>query len=85
MNASDVLKNLGIEPTNPGACGRGWITGKGTVLESINPTNGKAIAGVRQADSTTYEKVATAATRRSSRGGWSRADARNWCGRWKTS
>jgi aldehyde dehydrogenase (NAD+) len=61
MSASDVLKSLGIEPTNPGACGRGWITGKGTVLDSVNPTNGQVIASVRQADAAAYEKVAAAA------------------------
>jgi aldehyde dehydrogenase (NAD+) len=61
MSASDVLKSLGIEPTNPGACGHGWITGKGTVLDSVNPTNGQVIASVRQADAAAYEKVAAAA------------------------
>jgi len=61
MNTSDILKSLGLEATNPGACGRGWITGKGTVLESINPTTGRVIAGVRQADAAAYERVATAA------------------------
>jgi len=61
MNASDILKSLGIEATNPGACGRGWITGKGTALESVNPTTGQVIAAVRQADAAAYEQVATAA------------------------
>ena len=59
MNTSDILKSLGIEATNPGACGRGWITGKGTELESVNPTTGEVIATVRQADGATYERVAT--------------------------
>jgi aldehyde dehydrogenase (NAD+) len=61
MNASEILKSLGIEGSNPGACGGSWITGKGTALESVNPTNGQGIAAVRQADAATYEGVATAA------------------------
>ncbi|MCJ7441223.1 MAG: aldehyde dehydrogenase family protein [Thermoanaerobaculaceae bacterium] len=59
MHTSDILKSLGIEATNPGACGRGWITGKGAELESVNPTTGEVIATVRQADGATYERVAT--------------------------
>jgi len=59
MHTSDILKSLGIEATNPGACGRGWITGKGAELESVNPTIGEVIATVRQADGATYERVAT--------------------------
>jgi L-aminoadipate-semialdehyde dehydrogenase len=61
MQTSEILKNLGLEPSNPGAHGRGWITGKGTELESINPTTGAVIASVRQADAGTYDRVATAA------------------------
>jgi aldehyde dehydrogenase (NAD+) len=61
MRPSEILKSLGIEATNPGAYGRGWITGKGAKLESINPTTGKAIASVQQADAATYERVALAA------------------------
>ena len=61
MHTSEVLKNLGLEPSNPGAHGRGWITGKGAELESVNPTTGEVIACVRQADAATYDRVATAA------------------------
>jgi aldehyde dehydrogenase (NAD+) len=59
MNTSEILKNLSIEATNAGACGHGWITGKGAELESINPTTGEVIARVRQADAGTYDRVAT--------------------------
>ena len=61
MQTNDILKSLGIAPTNPGAHGRGWITGKGSELESINPSTGEVIAAVTQADSAAYERVATAA------------------------
>ncbi len=61
MQINEILKNLGLEASNPGAHGRGWITGKGHELESINPSTGEVIASVRQADSATYERVAAAA------------------------
>jgi aldehyde dehydrogenase (NAD+) len=61
MHTSEILKSLGIEATNPGACGRGWVTGKGAELESINPTTGEVIARVRQADAAPYERVAASA------------------------
>jgi aldehyde dehydrogenase (NAD+) len=61
MRPSEILKSLGIEQTNPGAYGRGWITGKGAALDSINPTTSKVIASVRQVDAATYDRVATAA------------------------
>jgi aldehyde dehydrogenase (NAD+) len=59
MNPSEILKSLSIDATNPGACGRGWITGKGAELESVNPTTGEVIARVRQADAAAYDRVAT--------------------------
>ena len=68
MNASDVLKSLGIEPTNPGACGRGWITGKGTVLESINPTNGRQSPACARPTRPPTRRWRRPPTRRSSRG-----------------
>jgi aldehyde dehydrogenase (NAD+) len=61
MQTSEILKSLGLEASNPGAHGRGWITGKGHELESINPTTGKVIAAVRQADAAAYERVAATA------------------------
>jgi aldehyde dehydrogenase (NAD+) len=61
MHTSEILRSLSIEATNPGACGRGWVTGKGAELESVNPTTAEVIARVRQADAATYERVATSA------------------------
>ncbi len=61
MQESEILESLAIEASNAGACGRDWITGKGSELKSFNPTTGKAIAAVRQADAATYDRVATVA------------------------
>ena len=58
MNA--LLKQLGIEATNAGACtGQDcWISDPaGKPLTSINPTTGKPIADVIQATADTYETV----------------------------
>jgi aldehyde dehydrogenase (NAD+) len=57
MNTADVLRELEIEPVNPGACGAGWIDTSGDELASINPATGCAIARVRQASAEDYEHV----------------------------
>ncbi len=57
-----VLKNLGIESSNPGAAiGAKWLATKGEMLTSFSPVDGKAIAQVRLAESDAYEKVVKAA------------------------
>jgi aldehyde dehydrogenase (NAD+) len=61
MQTSEILKGLGIEASNPGAHGRAWIVGKGTVLESKNPTTGEVIASVQQVDASAYDRVANVA------------------------
>ncbi|MBU1880521.1 aldehyde dehydrogenase family protein, partial [bacterium] len=61
----EFLKELGIEGVNPGACsGPGaWSPTEGRdLLASINPTNGKEIARVAQANESDYEKVMEAAS-----------------------
>ncbi len=61
----DILKELGIEKINPGACsGPGaWAPTEGRdLIASINPTTGKEIAKVAQASEEDYEKVMEAAT-----------------------
>jgi aldehyde dehydrogenase (NAD+) len=61
-----LLLRLGIEDENPGACtGPGsWISDpRGEVLLSRNPATGEAIAGVRMATPSVYEKVIFAAER----------------------
>lgn len=58
-----LLKELGIEAVNPGACfgSNDWISDpKGKELTSFNPSTGEAIAKVVQATPATYEKVANA-------------------------
>jgi len=61
----DFLKELGIQDVNPGACygADGWITGEGReALVSLNPTTGKPIATVMQANEEDYEAVMAKAT-----------------------
>ncbi len=61
----DVLRELGIEAVNPGACsGPGaWSdTADRERLESINPATGEVIASVAQATEADYERVMEAAT-----------------------
>jgi aldehyde dehydrogenase (NAD+) len=61
MKSSDILKQLGIDEHNPGACARGWLTSKGSEIASLNPSDGRPIAWVRQSDAGTYERVAAVA------------------------
>ncbi len=56
----DMLKELGIEAMNPGACvGAGeWLARDGAdVLRSLNPATGEEIASVHQCNETDYELV----------------------------
>ncbi|MCO6452269.1 MAG: aldehyde dehydrogenase family protein [Caldilineales bacterium] len=62
MNA--LLKKLGIQETNPGACTgpNGWISDpNGKTLVSYNPATNEPIASIVQATPATYEKVMAAA------------------------
>jgi aldehyde dehydrogenase (NAD+) len=57
-----ILKNLGVEASNPGAAiGSKWLPTKGEVITSFSPVDGRAIAEVRLADADAYEKVVRAA------------------------
>ncbi|MFT7150761.1 MAG: aldehyde dehydrogenase (NAD+), partial [Nonlabens sp.] len=57
-----VLKNLGIESSNPGAAiGGKWLPTRGAMITSFSPVDGKAIAEVRMADAEDYDKVVKAA------------------------
>ncbi len=59
---NEILKKLGIEDVNYGACigASDWIkTTDSGKLESINPTNGERIATVYQCSEADYEKVIT--------------------------
>ncbi|MGD2253468.1 MAG: aldehyde dehydrogenase family protein, partial [Anaerolineales bacterium] len=57
-----LLKKLGIEAINPGACGGPdrWIKDpKGKELVSYNPTNDQPIAKVIQATAKSYQELAS--------------------------
>ena len=59
-----ILKKLGIEETNPGACTGpdGWIQDpEGSELISYNPTTEEPIASVVQATSESYQRVVSEA------------------------
>ena len=58
LTAIPLLERLGIEPTNSGACAGDWIESpQGALLDSINPTDGSAIAQVRLAAEEDYDEV----------------------------
>jgi aldehyde dehydrogenase (NAD+) len=58
INIQQVLKTLGIEETNRGACtGTIWIETGGEKMTSYSPADGKPIASVSQATKEDYEKV----------------------------
>jgi len=61
VHLADILDSLGLSETNSGAfCGH-WIETRGPILESINPTTGEVLAGVRTATAEDYEAVAGSA------------------------
>ncbi|MDJ0837246.1 MAG: aldehyde dehydrogenase family protein [Acidobacteriota bacterium] len=53
----DFLTRLGIEETNSGVFSDRWLEGRGEVVVSYSPADGKAIARVRTADAEEYEQV----------------------------
>ncbi|APW59880.1 aldehyde dehydrogenase family protein [Paludisphaera borealis] len=54
----DLLKRLGVEPVNPGACHERWIDHPGTEeQESINPATGRPLARVKLAGRADYDEV----------------------------
>src|ERR1017187_3003767 len=53
-----MLERLGIEPVNSGACAGDWIESpQGSILDSINPTDGSVIAQIRLAAEEDYAEV----------------------------
>ena len=48
VDTKKVLEKLGIKEINPGGFNGEWILGKGTVLDSVSPIDGKVIAKVQQ-------------------------------------
>ena len=59
--AEELLKQLGVEPSNAGACTGTWIETSGPELVSVNPANGEPLAVVSQARLEDYERVIRAA------------------------
>src|SRR6476620_10788482 len=58
MIMQDVLKHLGITDQNSGtSTGSNWIAGKGKIINSYSPVDGKLIAGVKSTDENSYEEV----------------------------
>jgi len=55
--SSEILKALGVQSVNHGACTGKWIETGGDELVSYNPTNGEPLASVRQATAEDYERV----------------------------
>ena len=55
-----ILKNLGIESTNPGAFNGTWY-GSGDKLDVVSPIDGKVIASVNQATPDEFEQTVAAA------------------------
>src|SRR5678815_1585598 len=57
--SSSVLRKLGIDTTNRGACygADGWIDASAGRLSSLNPATGQEIAGVSLATPESYDRV----------------------------
>jgi aldehyde dehydrogenase (NAD+) len=59
----DVLKQLGINTNNAGtSTGNKWIKGKGEVIKSFSPVDGKTIASVTSTTEADYQQVVRTAT-----------------------
>jgi aldehyde dehydrogenase (NAD+) len=53
-----VLRQLGLEEINPGLCSGGeWHQGRGEVLMSVSPADGREIAGIRLATREEYHVI----------------------------
>ncbi len=58
MSKLDFLKKLGLEKQNSGvSTGTEWLTGNGSLIESVSPADGSVIAHVRNANREDYETV----------------------------
>ena len=53
----EVLSRLGLTEVNPGAAIGGWIQTTGRVVNSVNPTTGEVLAGVRLANLDDYNRI----------------------------
>ena len=64
MTKENILKALGIDAENPGACigGSRWLKNDSDLLDSICPSDGKVLASVRMAGAEEYDQVMAAAS-----------------------
>ena len=54
----ELLEILHIKEKNPGGCtGQEWLEGKGDLLQSISPIDGKVIASISQVNESEYEVI----------------------------
>ena len=58
----ELLRRLGVQDSNPGACTGTWIETRGEPVVSLDPSSGEPIASVRRATVDDYERVAAQAT-----------------------
>tara|TARA_R110000868_G_scaffold190862_1_gene434800 strand:+ start:101900 stop:103465 length:1566 start_codon:yes stop_codon:yes gene_type:complete len=54
---SEIFKQLELDVTNLGACGKKWNVEGGDILSSTNPTTGEVLARIHCASETDYETV----------------------------
>ncbi|MEW5854415.1 MAG: aldehyde dehydrogenase family protein [Myxococcota bacterium] len=59
VDPRSVLEELSIRPENPGAYVGEWLTCRGPVLESRNPSTGEVLATIRQATREDHERAVT--------------------------
>lgn len=58
MSKLDFLKNLGLDKQNSGvSTGTEWLSGNGSLIESVSPADGSVIAQVRNANREDYETI----------------------------
>ncbi len=58
MSKLDFLNNLGLDKQNSGvSTGTEWLSGNGSLIESVSPADGSVIAHVRNANREDYETV----------------------------
>ena len=61
MTRDEIFESLELGDTNPGAFAGGWLEGGGPELTVTNPATATAIATVRTADESDYERVVASA------------------------
>ena len=71
MPIAEILKGLGLSAINAGGSTgvHWWASGENTsLLESVNPATGEAIAKIRPCSADDYEHIASLAARQTNEG-----------------